>query len=83
MVTVKFIDADNHQKVLLDSIKLPFEPRPGVRVEVWDKFIDRKVGFFEKRNCRILMLVDVYQYEISTEEPERSGIVYLAREIKD
>lgn len=82
MVTVKFVDSSNPDKVLLANISLPFEPRAGIPIRVWDYFTDRKKRLFEKRRERCFIVDDVYQYEISTEEPERSGIVYLAREVK-
>jgi hypothetical protein len=82
MVTVQLRDAANPEKVLLDSIALPFEPRLDVPMYVWDYFKDRKIGFFTKRYERCFVITQVLQYEISIKEPDRSGIVYLAKEVR-
>jgi hypothetical protein len=38
---------------------------------------------FNDKRSESYVITDVYAYEISTDEPERSGIVYLARRIND
>ena len=74
MVTVQLRDATNPDKVLAGPIALPFEPRENKPLYLRRRFNDRKADCF--------VITEVYRYEISTDEPERSGIVYLARRIQ-
>lgn len=73
MVTVQLRDATNPDKVLAGPIALPFEPRENKPLYLRRRFNDRK--------ARCFIITEVHRYEISEDEPERSGIVYLAREI--
>jgi hypothetical protein len=82
MVMVQLRDIANQERILLENITLPFEPREGVPIYVWDHFEDRKIGFWKRPFKRGFVIDRVLQYEVSTTEPERSGIVYLAHEIR-
>jgi hypothetical protein len=75
MVTVQLRDAANPDKVLFGPAKLPFEPREN------KPFYVRRT-FNDQRHVRCFVITDVYAYEVIENEPERSGIVYLARETK-
>lgn len=87
MVTVQLRDASNIERFLIDHIVLPFEPRIGVRMYVWDHFeTPGKIGIFgfgrSKLKPRCFIPTEVYRYEVSLDEPSQSGIVYLAEEVK-
>lgn len=73
MVTVQLRDAANPEKVLVGPLSLPFEPREHKPLYIRRRFNDTKSTGY--------LITEVYCYEISTDEPERSGIVYLARQI--
>lgn len=75
MVTVQLRDAANPDKVLFGPAKVPFELRENKRIYV-------RPTFGDQRRVRCFLITDVYAYEIVENEPERSGIVYLARETR-
>ncbi len=75
MVTVQLRDVTNPQTVLAGPLALPFEPQPNKPLWLRRRFDD------PDRKARCFVITDVLRYEIAADEPERSGIVYLAREI--
>ena len=85
MVTVQLRDADDPEKFLIDHIVLPFEPRIGVPMYVWDRFEPPRKGIFNfggQSKPRCFVPTEVIRYDVSRDEPAQSGIVYLARETK-
>lgn len=78
MPKVQLRDASNPDTILVQTLDLPFEP-------LLNKPINVRPFFEEKRlrtnKVRRFVLTDVYRYEIFENEPERSGIVYLARQV--
>lgn len=74
MVTVQLRDAANPDKVLVGPLNLPFEPRENKPLYVRRRFNDRA--------ARCYVITGVYRYEIFENEPESSGIVYLARQVE-
>jgi hypothetical protein len=87
MVTVQLRDAKNIERFLIDHIVLPFEPRVGVPLYVWDRFEDpTKTSFLgfgrSKQKPRCFIPTKIWRYEVSLDEPSQSGIVYLAEEVK-
>ena len=74
MVTVVLLDADNPDKTLVGPLSLPIEPQVSKPLYFRRRFKDKNAS-------QALVLTAVYRYEIFTEEPERSGIAYLARQI--
>lgn len=86
MVAVQLRDADNPERFLIDHIVLPFEPRIGIPMRVWDRFENPKTGFLgfgSRKKARVFVATEVHSYDVSLDEPAQSGIVYLAREIKN
>ncbi len=73
MVTVQLRDANNPDRILAGPLSLPFEPRPDKPLYLRRRFNDR--------NATCYVITDVLRYEIIADEPQRSGIVYLAREV--
>lgn len=73
MVTVQLRDAANPDKVLFGPANLPFEPQPNKPLYVRRKFNDKRADCY--------VITDVYRYEIIENEPARSGIIYLARQV--
>jgi hypothetical protein len=84
MVTVQLRDEKNPEQFLIDHIVLPFEPKLGIPIYVFDRFEQGKLSFFSRNKIkqRCFIATEVLQYEISRDEPSQSGIVYLAREVK-
>jgi len=85
MVTVQLRDESNPERLLIDHIMLPFEPKLGTPIYVFDRFEQAKLSFFSFRSKgkqRCYIATEVLQYEISLDDPAQSGIVYLAREVK-
>lgn len=80
MVTVQLRDASDPDKVLLGPLKLPFEPRENKPLRVRPHFEERRL---RANKVRSFVITDVYAYEVFENEPERSGIIYLAREIDE
>jgi hypothetical protein len=75
MVTVQLRDAANPDKVLAGPLALPFEPQPNKPLYLRPRFND------SDRKARCFIITEVHRYEIVENEPERSGIVYLARQV--
>ncbi len=85
MVTVQLRDERDPEVFLIDHIVLPFEPRIGIEIHVWDRFETGKrgfLGFARKGKERCFVPTEILRYEVSLDEPGQSGIVYLAREVK-
>lgn len=78
MPKVQIRDADDPTKVLVKTLNLPFEPLLNKPIYVRPFFEDR---LMRSNTVRCFVLTDVYRYEIFENEPERSGISYLARQI--
>lgn len=81
MVTVQLRDADDPNKILFGPVKLPFEPRENKPIRIRPHFEGR--GFLHPNRIRSYVITEVFAYEVFENEPERSGIVYLAREFVD
>lgn len=75
MPKVQFRDAANPDKILVNTLHLPFEPRENKPVWVRQRSGDKKSKGY--------VITDVLQYEIVENDPDQSGIVYLARQIQE
>lgn len=84
MVTVQLRDANDPDQFLIDHIVLPFEPKLGIPIYVWERFEPpTKTGLFRKKaKARCFTPTEVLRYEVSLDDPAQSGIVYLGYESK-
>lgn len=79
MPKVQLRDASNPGTVLVNTIDLPFEPMLNKPLYIRPFFEERML---RNNKARCFVLTDVYRYEVFENEPERSGISYLAREVE-
>lgn len=75
MPNVQLRDASNPDKILVNTMHLPFEPQPNKPIRVRRRPGDSRTRGF--------VVTAVLQYEIVEDDPQQSGIVYLARPIAD
>lgn len=78
MPKVQIRDAANPENVLVPTLDLPFEPVLNKPLYVRPFFEERRL---RTNPVRCFVLTDIYRYEIFENEPERSGISYLARQV--
>lgn len=79
MPKVQLRDASNPDRILVPTLDLPFEPLLNKPLYI-RPFFEEKIMRTNKVRC--FVLTDVYRYEIFENEPERSGISYLARQVE-
>jgi hypothetical protein len=73
MPKVQLRDVNRPDRILVNTLHLPFELRENKPIYVRQRFGDRKAKGY--------LITDVLQYEIIEGAPDESGIVYLAKEI--
>jgi hypothetical protein len=72
---VQLRDADNHAKILVGTLQLPFEPRENRPLRVRRRPNDTRSTTY--------LITDVLCYEIVENDPQQSGIVYLAKQVEN
>lgn len=78
MPKVQLRDASDPTRILVQTLDLPFEPLLNKPLYIRPFFEDRML---RANPVRCYVLTDVYRYEVFENEPERSGISYLARQV--
>ncbi len=74
MPKVQIRDAANHDKILVDTLDLSFVPELNKPLWVLRRATD------QPRNG--VILTSVIQYQLVTEQPDESGIVFAGRRIE-
>lgn len=74
MPKVQIRDAANHDTVLLPTMDLPFVPELNKPIWVLRRPADRPQHGY--------LITGVIQYQIVTEQPDESGIVFAGRRIE-
>ena len=86
MVPVQIRDVDNPERFLIDYIELPYEPRAGIPIYVFDDFSTGPRGWLfgnhMNKKARCIELTQLWRYEVSLKEPGKSALVFLGREVK-